>query len=167
LLQTNNHKPLIANEGESEINGEKSYEVADLFVRLDSRDDNKWTTVSSDKGTVTKYWKPNAQRWYDCYSFYFIEDDGGGTVFNPWEEITLMGQKFGKEFTDSTTQNWITGSLEMLDVAGKLYKQWCLSGDDKIGYAYLNYYDDPEMSYETNSAEGGGTLTVKFSDTEN
>jgi len=149
------------------INGSSTIEIGNFFVRLDDRNDNSWTEVDNDKGTVTYYWKPGNSRWYDCISFYFVEWDGGGTVFNPWDDLTLMGQKFIKKFvTDSITPNWIKGTLDAVEVSGLLIKELYQNGDEKIGYVHLNYYDNPKGEFSTNSAEGGGILTVQFSDIE-
>ena len=110
---------------------------------------------------------------YEAYSFYIIEDDGGGNALNPYEQLTLFGQKFGKQFLQPATNEssgsptWLKASLEALDVVGKAVSTWCLEGDDKVGYAYLNYYDNPFRIYEVSSAEKGTWVTVQFSDNSN
>jgi hypothetical protein len=145
------------------INGSNTTELAELFIRLDSRNDNVWTTVSSSSSTVTNYWKPGKYNWYESISFYFVEDDGiGGWWTNFWETLTLMGQKLGKAFTNATSPNWLNGTLEALPVLGKAVDNLCRDQDERIGYAHLNYYDDPCRTYETNSAETEGRLTVQF-----
>jgi hypothetical protein len=80
----------------------------------------------------------------------------------------LFGQKFGKAYTAATataenpTPAWLKASLEAVDVVGKEVNKFILNQDDKVGYAFINYYDDPSKEYETNSAENGGKLTIKF-----
>jgi hypothetical protein len=81
--------------------------------------------------------------------------------------LTLFGQKFGKKLANENTSALASAFLEPLDVLGKLFAKWCQPKDDKVGYAYLNYYDDPFKVYVTNSAEKGGQLVIQFSDNSN
>lgn len=148
------------------VTGTTTTELATLFIRLDDRKDDNWTTVDNARGTVTNYWKPGKTNWFDAYSFYIVEDDGGGdgNAFNSLENITLAAQKVGKNFITKDTPTWAKASLDALDVTGKLFDEWIVQNDDKVGYAYLNYYDNPFTTYSTSSTEKSGFLTIQFSD---
>ena len=58
------------------------------------------------------------------------------------------------------------GVLKSINALGKTFSTWLESADEKIGYTYLNYYDDPSMESSTGSAPSGGYLTVKYKDHE-
>lgn len=76
-----------------------------------------------------KNWKPDYGRWFDCYTFYFVEDDGGG---DPYKEITLDAEKFEKVSNDSSAINTTAAVLEAVNVMGKIYNKWLTSEDEKI-----------------------------------
>ena len=58
------------------------------------------------------------------------------------------------------------GVLKSINALGKTCSTWLESAEEKIGYTYLNYYDDPSMESSTGSAPSGGYLTVKYNDHE-
>ena len=79
--------------------------------------------------------------------------------------ITLLGMLIGMLFfITKDTPTWAKASLDALDVTGKLFDEWIVQNDDKVGYAYLNYYDNPFTTYSTSSTEKSGFLTIQFSD---
>lgn len=144
------------------VSGTTTVEISEMWFRMDTRTDNAWSTISSTYGTVTKNWKPDYGRWFDCYSFYFVEDDGG----LKWRDITIDAKGFEKLKLDSTSVSNAEGVLKTINTLGKTFSTWLESADEKIGYTYLNYYDDPSMECSTGSAPNGGYLTVKYKDHE-
>jgi hypothetical protein len=146
------------------VSGTTTTEIASFNnIELGSRKDDKWTVVKNYQGNVTNYWKPGKNQWYDAYSFYIIEkDDADGSC--GWETLYLIAKKVAKALTDSTKNTWDNQYLKELDVLDKEVSGWCAKTDDKIGYAYLNYYDNPFIEYEMASAETGGFMTIQFSD---
>ena len=144
------------------VSGTTTVEICDMWFRMDTRKNNTWSTISSTYGTVTKNWKPDYGRWFDCYTFYFVEQDGG----SKWRDITIEAKQFEKIKLDSTAVSNAEGVLKAINTIGKTFSTWLESDDDKIGYTYLNYYDDPSIECSTGSAPSGGYLTVKYKDHE-
>ena len=95
-------------------------------------------------------------------AIYFVEDDGGAK----WRDITIDAKGFEKIKLDSTSVSNVEGVLKSINALGKTFSTWLESADEKIGYTYLNYYDDPSMECSTGSAPSGGYLTVKYKDHE-
>ncbi|GHU73600.1 hypothetical protein FACS189413_18120 [Bacteroidia bacterium] len=65
-----------------------------MYIEMNSRDDNSWNDINSANGCVMTNWKPGSSRWFDCISFYFVEDDDN--CFAEWMELTLTALKYGK-----------------------------------------------------------------------
>lgn len=85
---------------------------------------------------------------------------------NRWRDITIDAKSFEKIKLDSTSVSNAEGVLKSINALGKTFSTWLESADEKIGYTYLNYYDDPSLECSTGSAPSGGYLTVKYKDHE-
>lgn len=134
-----------------------------MFIQMDTRKDDTWSTVKSTQGMVTRYWNPGKSNWYDCYAFYFFEDDANN--FMKWKDLVLYGQKVAKVLVkDSITNALIKSELDPVTVIGENITKWAGEEDEQIGYAYLYYYDNPKKEYLTSCKYG--TLTVQFGDEE-
>ncbi|GHV58319.1 hypothetical protein FACS1894182_10050 [Bacteroidia bacterium] len=124
----------------------KSSEIGQIEIRFSSRDDNQWNIISYNNGFV-KNWKPGGSNWYDCISFYVIEDDGGGFVDN----FSLNAQMNLKDFGifPKTLHNALTTSSAL-----SLPMNFLRSADDVMGYMYLNYYDNYDIMLHTSGCGG-------------
>jgi hypothetical protein len=133
------------------VSGDKTYEIHEMYIQMNSRDDNKWNDVNV---CAITNWKPGGSRWFDCISFYFVEDDSG---ISKWREVSLNAINLAKVIAGESTPY-----LKATDVIATVLKNWVDSDDEKIGYAYLNYYDPVDLEFTTGTAPAGGQLSVKF-----
>jgi hypothetical protein len=143
-------------------NGTKYITNIEREVRIDlprGTKDNQYTWISVKDGLLTDSWKlrSDGENWYDVYYFYVVEYDGGVSA---WEEIKLTAQAVERVYTTLLT------SLRDVSVTAKVLPTWIKYSDEKIGYAYLNYYDNPHKEVTIQASEADCQVTIKFSDSE-
>ena len=131
------------------------------------RESNKWFSVNR---LVKSDWQPGFGdvTWYDVLSFYAVEHDGGS-----WDNIEFSVkslQKITKEVLPSASPQKVANYAAIVPIVVFLavevssnVAKWVKKDDDKIGQAYLNYYDDPNYTLVIPAAKGG-ELHIKFSD---
>ena len=144
------------------VNGDKTTVIEPgLYIEMNTRTNDKWSTVSLNQGRVPIDWKPNKANWFDGLSFYFAEEDDN--CFLSWAKVTLFGTKMAKATEkDPASGAVVAAYLEAAQVIGEQLDRWIENEDEQIGYAYLYYYDYPKKEYQIHCQYG--TLTIQFTD---
>ena len=134
-----------------------------MYINMKHRNSNQWSEVSSNQQMIERYWNPGKSNWYDCITLYFVEDDDN--FFYKTRELVLFAQKVVKSMVkDPITNVLLDAALKPENVVPESVFSWLGNEDEAIGYAYLNYYDNPNRQYIVDS--NYGRLTIQFSDTE-
>jgi hypothetical protein len=164
--------------------------VEEFSIRLDCHagyggKDDTWETFNS---LVMSDWQPgfNGATWYDKLSLYVIELDDNGSVLDNIGTTAKSAEKIYTTWGDSSSNesNKVKGAqinsfimskiappvvaaiiISTVEVVGLITK-WVKSGDDRIGYLYLDYFENPNKTTSV-SAEAGGVFTLEFSDKVN
>lgn len=162
-------------------NGTKSEGVEEFTTRIDctKKDggkNNKWQIVNRQ---VMSDWQPgfDGTTWYDVLSLYVIELDGGDYL----NAISITGKVLEKVYTYKDNNKgkdknnkyqtdpqkipvpWGAIIMGVIEIA-KNIPDFIKSGDEKIGYVYLNYFDNPNSTFSIPADCADGVFTIEFSD---
>ena len=137
-----------------------------MYIKMKHRNSNQWSDVSIDQQMIERYWNPGKSNWYDCITLYLVEDDSNWAF--DWmtgaTDFAMFAKKVLKEIEITPQGMLAKAALEAASTLPEPAKGWLKGGDEEIGYAYLNYYDNPNGQYIINS--NYGRLTIQFGDTE-
>ncbi|GHT88850.1 hypothetical protein FACS189474_4820 [Bacteroidia bacterium] len=125
----------------------KTSEFGQINLSSASRDDNVWTLVNYNVGFV-KNWKPGGSNWYDCISFYVVEDDSDGGFVDNFSMNSQLNLKNFEIFPTTLDKALTATSAVSLPI------NFLKSGDDVMGYMYLNYYDNYDIMLHTSGSGG-------------
>lgn len=145
-------------------------------TKKDGGKNNKWQIVNRQ---VMSDWQPgfDGTTWYDVLSLYVIELDGG----KPLNGVAIAGKVLEKVYTykdnnkgkdknnkyqtdsQKTPIPWGAIIMGVIEIA-KNIPDFIKSGDEKIGYVYLNYFDKPNSTFSIPAACADGVFTIEFSD---
>lgn len=161
--------------------------VEEFGTRIDctSKGDNVWFNANR---LVMSDWQPgfDGATWYDKISLYAIELDDNGDLLDNIATSAQSAQKiyteWGKKSTGKTSDdkgekpnNVILSKVKTIEPATiaaivftvtevvGLIAKWVKSKDDKIGFMYLDYYENPNKTFNI-PAENGGIFTMEVSD---
>ena len=161
--------------------------VEEFSTRIDctSKKDTVWFNANR---LVMSDWQPgfDGATWYDNISLYAIELDDNGDLLN---NIAISAQSAQKIYTEwgkastgkasenkgETPNNVIRSRVKAMEPATiaaitftvtevvGLIAKWVKTEDDRIGFMYLDYYENPNKTFVI-PAEKGGVFTMEVSD---
>lgn len=161
--------------------------VEEFSTRIDctSKKDTVWFNANR---LVMSDWQPgfDGATWYDKISLYAIELDDNGDLLNNIATSAQSAQKIYTEWGKASTgkasenkgetpNNVIRSRVKAIEpttiaaitftvteVVGLIAK-WVKTEDDRIGFMYLDYYENPNKTFVI-PAEKGGVFTMEVSD---
>ncbi len=160
--------------------GEELTGVVANTIQIDCNSNtNDWIEINK---LLMSGWRPgfDGAEWYDVLSLHIVERDGK-ELFNPNFDETVVNsaqalKKLYEEIKgdDNKKDNkqysapqrafpWAEVIMTAVEV-GVNIPQWITSADDKIGYVYLNYFDDPHSEFSISAEDADGNFSIQFSD---